>query len=54
MVSPDAGRVRVAEQWADALGGTPLAIIHKPRDPRVPNQVVSNRSSARSRAGPAC
>jgi ribose-phosphate pyrophosphokinase len=35
--------VRVAEKWADALGGTPLAFIHKTRDPRVPNQVVSNR-----------
>ena len=43
VVSPDSGRVRVAEKWADALGGTPLAFIHKTRDPRVPNQVVSNR-----------
>jgi ribose-phosphate pyrophosphokinase len=43
VVSPDSGRVRVAEKWADALGGTPLAFIHKTRDPRMPNQVVSNR-----------
>ncbi len=43
VVSPDSGRVRVAEKWADALGGSPLAFIHKTRDPRVPNQVVSNR-----------
>ncbi|MGV0661083.1 ribose-phosphate pyrophosphokinase, partial [Mycolicibacterium pulveris] len=43
VVSPDSGRVRVAEKWADALGGTPLAFIHKTRDPKVPNQVVSNR-----------
>src|ERR1700722_14798782 len=43
VVSPDSGRVRVAEKWADALGGVPLAFIHKTRDPRVPNQVVSNR-----------
>lgn len=43
VVSPDSGRVRVAEKWADALGGTPLAFIHKTRDLRVPNQVVSNR-----------
>ncbi len=43
VVSPDSGRVRVAEKWADALGGAPLAFIHKTRDPRVPNQVVSNR-----------
>ncbi len=38
VVSPDAGRVRVAERWTDVLG-TPLAIIHKRRDPDVPNQV---------------
>jgi ribose-phosphate pyrophosphokinase len=37
MVSPDAGRVRVAEKYTDRLG-TPLAIIHKRRDPRVANQ----------------
>ncbi|MGF2951381.1 ribose-phosphate diphosphokinase, partial [Mycobacterium sp. THU-M116] len=43
VVSPDSGRVRIAEKWADALGGAPLAFIHKTRDPRVPNQVVSNR-----------
>ncbi|MFN8125490.1 MAG: ribose-phosphate diphosphokinase [Candidatus Nanopelagicales bacterium] len=39
VVSPDAGRVRVAERWTDVLGGSPLAIIHKRRDPDVPNQV---------------
>ncbi len=38
VVSPDAGRVRLADQWSDHLGA-PLAIIHKRRDPRVPNQV---------------
>lgn len=38
VVSPDAGRVRVAEKWTDVLGA-PLAIIHKRRDPDVPNQV---------------
>jgi ribose-phosphate pyrophosphokinase len=43
VVSPDSGRVRVAEKWADALGGVPLAFIHKTRDPLVPNQVKSNR-----------
>ncbi len=37
VVSPDAGRVRVAERWTDILG-SPLAIIHKRRDPRVPNE----------------
>jgi len=38
IVSPDAGRVRVADLWSDRLGA-PLAIIHKRRDPSVPNQV---------------
>jgi ribose-phosphate pyrophosphokinase len=38
VVSPDAGRVRVAERWTDRLG-SPLAIIHKRRDPAVPNEV---------------
>ena len=38
VVSPDAGRVRVAERWTDKLG-SPLAIIHKRRDPSVPNEV---------------
>lgn len=38
VVSPDAGRVRVAERWTDVLG-SPIAIIHKRRDPNVPNQV---------------
>ena len=33
VVSPDSGRVRVAEQWTDRLGGCPLAFIHKTRDP---------------------
>jgi len=38
VVSPDMGRVRVADNWSDKLG-VPLAIIHKRRDPLVPNQV---------------
>ena len=38
VVAPDAGRVRVAERWTDRLG-CPLAIIHKRRDPKVPNEV---------------
>ncbi|RAN76492.1 ribose-phosphate pyrophosphokinase [Bacillus sp. SRB_336] len=41
VVSPDTGRVRVAEQWADRLGGAPLAFVHKSRDLSVPNQAVS-------------
>jgi len=43
VVSPDSGRVRVAERWTDRLGGAPLAFIHKTRDPLLPNQVVANR-----------
>ena len=43
VISPDSGRVRVAERWTDRLGGCPLAFIHKTRDPLVPNQVVANR-----------
>jgi ribose-phosphate pyrophosphokinase len=38
VVSPDAGRVRVADRWCDRLGA-PLAIVHKRRDPDVANQV---------------
>ncbi|TQO19300.1 ribose-phosphate pyrophosphokinase [Rhodoglobus vestalii] len=39
VVSPDMGRVRVADIWSDKLGA-PLAIIHKRRDPLVPNKVT--------------
>jgi ribose-phosphate pyrophosphokinase len=38
VVSPDMGRVRVADVWSDKLEA-PLAIIHKRRDPTVANQV---------------
>ncbi len=41
VVSPDTGRVRVAEQWAERLGGAPLAFVHKSRDLTVPNRAVS-------------
>jgi ribose-phosphate pyrophosphokinase len=41
VVSPDSGRVRVADIWADRLGA-PLAIVHKRRDPDVPNQVSAH------------
>jgi ribose-phosphate pyrophosphokinase len=41
IVSPDAGRVRVAERWTDRLNSS-LAIIHKRRDPKVPNEVKIN------------
>jgi ribose-phosphate pyrophosphokinase len=43
VVSPDTGRVRVAEQWAERLGGAPLAFVHKSRDVNVPNQAVSKQ-----------
>src|SRR5690348_1894302 len=43
VVSPDAGRIRVAEKWTARLGGTPLAFIHKTRDPLRPNEAVANR-----------
>ena len=43
IVSPDAGRIRVAEQWAQRLGGGPLAFVHKTRDITRPNQAVANR-----------
>ncbi|HLV03179.1 ribose-phosphate diphosphokinase [uncultured Georgenia sp.] len=43
VVSPDAGRIRVAEMWAEKLGGGPLAFIHKTRDITRPNQAVANR-----------
>ncbi len=39
VVSPDAGRVRLADLWTDKLN-CPLAIIHKRRDPDVANQVA--------------
>lgn len=43
VVSPDAGRIRVAEQWAAKFGGCPLAFIHKTRDITKPNRAVANR-----------
>jgi ribose-phosphate pyrophosphokinase len=43
IVSPDAGRIKVAEQWSSRLGGAPLAFIHKTRDVERPNESVANR-----------
>ena len=40
IVSPDAGRVKVADQWCDRLGA-PLAIIHKRRDMTQANTILS-------------
>lgn len=39
IVSPDAGRVRVADMWSDRLGAA-LAIIHKRRNPHEANTVA--------------
>ena len=43
VVSPDAGRIKVAEQWSQRLGGAPLAFIHKTRAIDRPNEAVANR-----------
>jgi ribose-phosphate pyrophosphokinase len=43
VVSPDAGRIKVAEQWSKRLRGAPLAFIHKTRDITRPNVSVANR-----------
>ncbi len=43
VVSPDAGRIKVAERWSARLGGVPLAFIHKTRRTDVANEVVANR-----------
>ncbi len=43
IVSPDAGRIKVAERWSARLDGAPLAFIHKSRRTDRPNEVVANR-----------
>ncbi len=43
VVSPDTGRVRTAEQWADELGGRDLAFVHKSHNIDAANEVVANR-----------
>jgi len=43
VVSPDAGRIKVAEQWSSRLDGAPLAFIHKTRSVDRPNESVANR-----------
>jgi ribose-phosphate pyrophosphokinase len=43
IVSPDTGRVRSAEQWADSLGGRDIAFVHKTRNIDEANDVVANR-----------
>ncbi|MBA3232713.1 MAG: ribose-phosphate diphosphokinase [Propionibacteriales bacterium] len=43
VVSPDAGRIKVAEQWSSRLDGAPLAFIHKTHDVSRPNETVAER-----------
>ena len=43
VVSPDAGRIKVAERWSARLGDAPLAFIHKTRRIDKPNEAVANR-----------
>lgn len=43
VVSPDAGRIKVAEAWARSLGNAPLAFIHKTRNIDRPNETKANR-----------
>ncbi|WP_078701273.1 ribose-phosphate diphosphokinase [Aeromicrobium choanae] len=43
VVSPDAGRIKVAEQWARQFDNAPLAFIHKTRDVSKANVTKANR-----------
>ena len=43
VVSPDAGRIKVAEQWARQFDNAPLAFIHKTRDVTKANVTKANR-----------
>jgi ribose-phosphate pyrophosphokinase len=49
VVSPDAGRIKVAEQWSKRLNDAPLAFIHKTRDVARSNESVANRVVGRVR-----
>ena len=53
VVSPDAGRIKVAERWSARLGGAPLAFIHKTRRTDRPNETVPTGSSVTSTVGSA-
>ena len=53
IVSPDAGRIKVSEQWAAKLGNLPLAFIHKTRDITRPNHAEHMALSAKSKAATA-
>ncbi len=43
IVSPDAGRIKVAEHWSARLDGAPLAFIHKTRDITQANLAQASR-----------
>jgi ribose-phosphate pyrophosphokinase len=43
IVSPDAGRLRLAERWSETLGHAPIAFIHKTRALDRPNESKANR-----------
>ncbi|MBV7295687.1 ribose-phosphate diphosphokinase [Corynebacterium sp. TAE3-ERU12] len=43
VVSPDAGRVKSAEKWANALDDAEMAFIHKTRSVDTANEIVANR-----------
>lgn len=43
IVSPDAGRIKVAESWAKHFNAATLAFIHKTRDISRPNETRANR-----------
>ena len=53
IVSPDAGRIKVAEHWSSRLDGAPLAFIHKTRDIGGANEAKANEVIADYRGGEA-
>jgi len=53
VVSPDAGRIKVAERWSARLGGAPLAFIHKTRREDRPTRSRPTGWSAASTTGSA-
>jgi len=53
VVSPDAGRIKVAEQWSKRLGGAPLASSTRRETSTAPTRPSRTASSVTSRAGSA-
>lgn len=54
VVSPDSGRVRIAEKWADALGGRRWPSSTRPAIRGCPTRWCPTAWWARWPAGPAC